>query len=215
MTTDGDRLLRLNLAQVILERLTTAPGGLASMRQLMLDTQRGPSSANLDPDRGGHRHDHIRDADGVFLARIPIDPTGEAAITPDRAAHALGELDDLLDELHAVVLDLAGLHDEWAPRSPKRVSDDDGFARDWCLSCWRIDRTCTPVARRSDGRAYYRGMCKWCGELRAELRLGVGQLPPRSLVEMHLQGKHVSERLLAVHRQPAKRRRKRRGRKAA
>lgn len=197
--SDEDRRLRLNLAATIVARLNREPGGLATMRRLMLDTRRGPSSATLDGSRGGHRHDTIVDAYGVFLAKIPPDPTGEAAIAVDPAEDALHDLDGALERLHAAVLDLAGLHDAWTPLPAPKVSDDDGFARDWCRSCWRIDRTCTPVTRRASGEPYYAGLCRWCGALRGELRMKETTLPPRALVAAHLAGDRTTVRRLKGH----------------
>ncbi|MGE0796551.1 MAG: hypothetical protein AB7O29_14565, partial [Acidimicrobiia bacterium] len=151
-----------------------------------------------------------------FLAQVPSDPTGEAVLSVDGAEHDLAELDGLLEELHAVVLDLADLHDRWTPKPAKKVSDDDGFARDWCRSCWRVGQQCTPVTRRRDGRAYHTGLCRWCGDLRHDLGMKVGALPPRRLVELHLAGQPMTQPMLRLYRVPTvKRRRKGRRRAAA
>jgi hypothetical protein len=64
---------------------------------------------------------------------------------------------------------------------------------DWCTSCWRDNHNDTRVTRRDGGRGapYYAGLCKWCGDFKAEH----GQVPPMALVRAH----HVGRVPKALH----------------
>lgn len=174
MTTDSDRILRLNLAAVALGKLNTEPGGYSTLVKRMREHLSGPASGSLEPGRGSERSD----------------PTGKAGTSGwvGDAERDLREFNDALDRLHAAVLDVARVIDDWTPPERAKVSDGDGFSDLFCRSCWRVDQTCTPVARRADGRPYYTGMCLWCGRLCAELGLKKDVLPPLELVKRHLQG---------------------------
>lgn len=63
-------------------------------------------------------------------------------------------------------------------------------AEGWCVSCWRNDRTCNPIALRASGQPYYRDRCRPCGEWHAEH----GQDPPLSILQKRHQGTRVTQK---------------------
>lgn len=205
-----DRVNQLELAKRVVLDLTS-PKGLAEMRRIMNEWANGPTSANLDG-RGHDRYEDHADADGQFSARVPSDPTGEGALRQDEGQDALEEADRLLADLFTTASQFASLYDEWSPRGARKVKHDDGFTDDWCWSCWRVDKTCTPITRRLNGRPYHVGLCRWCGDTRTALRMRRTQAPPVKLVRMHLEGKPISKKLAALHTVKTK---GRKGRRAA
>lgn len=59
----------------------------------------------------------------------------------------------------------------------------------WCVSCWRNDRTCNPIALRPTGEPYYKDRCRPCGEWQAEY----GQDPPMSILKLRHDGRRVTQ----------------------
>lgn len=214
MTSEMDRANQLELAKRVVLNLTS-PKGLAEMRRLMQETARGPSSANLDA-RGGDRYDVVNiGTPDEFSARVPSDPTGEAALRPDAAQEALALTERLLRDLYVTAVGLSRLYDSWSPLGMRDVDHKDGFTDDWCRSCWRNDRTCTPITKRGNGRPYYVGLCKHCGELRTALGMRRTQMPPLELVMLRHAGQPITKRVVAEWTMAKKTRKRSKGKKAA
>lgn len=190
MTTDLDRIAQVNLADNIIRRLMTVPGGIADMRRVMRETRPGPSSASLEDSRSD-RYETVIMPEGPTRVRVPSnDPTGERAIADDPAGEALAEFDELLHELEMVVRDLANLHDQWSPRGLRRGDDEAGPGEDWCVSCWRDNTHCEPVTlRKVGGSPYYAGRCKWCGDWRASHK---NQDPPLAIIQARHRGERIT-----------------------
>lgn len=209
-----DRVNQLELAKRVVLNLTS-PRGLAEMRRLMTETARGPSSANLDG-MGGDKYDVLHEGtEDEFSARVPSDPTGEAALHPDAAEQAISATEKHLRDLYRTAVALSALYDEWSPSGMGAVDHKDGFSDDWCRSCWRNDKTCTPITKRGNGRPFYVGLCKRCGELRAALGMRRTQMPPLELVMLRHAGQPITKKLVAEWTASKKKQRSRRQRKKA
>lgn len=63
----------------------------------------------------------------------------------------------------------------------------------WCVSCWRNDRKCEPIAKRPTGEPYYKDLCRGCGEWKAEH----GQVPPLAILVLRHNGRRVSTKDVA------------------
>lgn len=61
-------------------------------------------------------------------------------------------------------------------------------AEGWCVSCWRNDKTCNPIALRPNKQPYYKDRCRPCGEWKHEH----GQDPPMSILAMRHAGRRVT-----------------------
>ena len=136
-----------------------------------------------------HEQDHRRcEHDGLACGGTPVqgsDPTGDAALEPDRAAAALAVIDHAVAALSVASTRLAVELTAWSPMAagidrpdPSSVTAPDG----WCTSCWRDDRRHTPVGVRPGGTApYYARLCGWCGRFKAAHKA----LPSVELVRKH------------------------------
>lgn len=127
----------------------------------------------------------------------PSDPTGSAAVTGDRAAENLRllrrEVEQLQLVLHRVVKLTAPYPTEHLEREFVEATPGD----EWCRSCWRDGKHCEPVARRSNGQAWYKGLCRWCGQARKDL----GAEPPLWLIERRHRGERVTAAMMERARQ--------------
>jgi hypothetical protein len=156
-----------------------------------------------------HERDHRRcEHDGLGCGGTPVtavDPTGEAATSPDAAAAAQRTIDRAIVGLAVSAQTLAVELASWAPPSadmqrpdPTSVTAPDG----WCTSCWRDNRTHEPVGVRPGGTApYYAGLCEWCGRFRK----AQGYLPPVELLrKRHSANPRISEADVARYRPPGR-----------
>lgn len=137
-----------------------------------------------------HQRDHVAcEHDGLSCGGTPVtgasDPTGEAAMGPDRAALALALIDRMVPRLATVAAVLANELTAWSPMTggidrtdPSSVTAPDG----WCTSCWRDDRRHTPIGTRPGGTApYYARFCEWCGRYQTVHK----QPPPLKTLREH------------------------------
>lgn len=120
----------------------------------------------------------------------PSDPVGDAAVSGDRAAghhrELLRKLSVAANALEAAAAIMAGYPAQPAQLEEPGVDDEVGTV--WCRACHKDDRYCQPITvRRSTGKPYYTGLCKWCGETSAV----IGADPPTWLVEKHHRGERV------------------------
>lgn len=174
----------------IAETLRTTGELLEAHGALVLDLaqswERGPRSANLEPSVSDRYELANPDRPDAFIARIPSDRTGEAALNPD-------ELDDRRRQLEAAL---------------RRMAKDSVFVRDsiiavvppiphtvdieWCSNHLRV-QLCEP-RHRGD-------LCRWCYDFQSLRK----QPPPPSLLGLrHRYGriteKQVGEALAADNR---------------
>lgn len=63
-------------------------------------------------------------------------------------------------------------------------------AEGWCVSCWRDELTCEPIALRPTGEPYYKDRCRGCGMWKAEH----GQDPPLAILQKRHAGIRVTTR---------------------
>lgn len=154
-----------------------------------------PNPASEDEHEWGHKH-----------AR-PSDPTGEAAfVTEDQAqsrALLVAQVAHLDDAAHRVRKIVKTAVPAARLDTPSKVDESrDEVARaGWCVSCYRVDKRCEPIATTVNKRTgktenVYAEFCGWCGRFVAEWRdiLGVQGLPPIELVRLHhTHGKRVTE----------------------
>lgn len=179
----------------------------------------GPRSPALEPS-GGARYEDCFDpscvecpnpageeAERQHKHAVPSDPTGEAVLRPEEFAGRYRKL----------VAEVAALNDAayWVRRivkeavpaartsTPARVDEsrEELSRAGWCVSCYRVDKRCEPVAtqvskRTGNTETVYSDYCWWCGRFIAEWRdiLGAQGLPPIELVRLHhTHGKRVTE----------------------
>ena len=58
----------------------------------------------------------------------------------------------------------------------------------WCVSCHRNDQTLTPIQVQPSGVPFYRDLCRFCGEWKAEHRA----LPPLPILVLRHAGRRVT-----------------------
>lgn len=61
-------------------------------------------------------------------------------------------------------------------------------AEGWCVSCWRDDQNCTPIALRPSGEPFYKDRCRACGEWKHEH----GQDPPLPILKLRHSGRRIT-----------------------
>ena len=120
----------------------------------------------------------------------PSDPTGSAAIGGDPAARDLRKIQDRLVAGCEMVRQAVAIASKY-PVQPAQLEDaEPSPGEDWCRACWKDDKYCEPITiRRSTGKPYYRGLCRWCGETAKVL----GQDPPTWMVAKRHAGRNISE----------------------
>lgn len=59
----------------------------------------------------------------------------------------------------------------------------------WCVSCWRDDRWCEPIAKRPTGEPFYKDRCRFCGQWKAEH----GQDPPLVILQKRHAGQRITQ----------------------
>lgn len=173
------------------------PGTLSVMRDNMAGQPRSSSGqGDGEPARWCEEHEQGTsrcDADGHVCEGVvstgPSDPVGEAAMAPDRAQR---DHDDLIRRLevafrtmHEAVSIAASYPTQAAPLEDAEPSPGD----EWCRCCWKDGKYCEPVTvRRATGQPYYRGLCRWCGDMAKQLR----QEPPTWMVAKRHRGERIS-----------------------
>ena len=135
------------------------------------------------------------------LGRDISDPTGNAAVIPDRAKRDLAALFSRLDHLVSTSHVLLGLAAGYPTDTVEReqLGPDDEIGTVWCRSCWKDNKTCEPIALRKEGKPYYAGLCRWCGRTRA--LIGGNRLdpsdqrgdPPTWMVAKHHSGERITQ----------------------
>lgn len=117
----------------------------------------------------------------------------------DRAASRYhDELRQLVKQLTADLNRLERIHGIVCPPQTRRLNSRDLQASQvategWCVSCWRDDKNCTPIALRpasgdAIARPYYKDRCRFCGAWKNEH----GQDPPLPLLQKHHAGRHIT-----------------------
>lgn len=123
------------------------------------------------------------------------DPTGHLATggaAADPARQALVQLEQALSQAAAALLVAQGIVRGWRPPNGAwrdSLTDQAGAALangndPWCQSCLRAGRFVPP--RTAGSR-----LCRWCGDLARSLELDV---PPLPLVELHAEGRRITDR---------------------
>jgi hypothetical protein len=157
----------------------------------------GPRSPNLNPSAGGQRHDGPADPDDT--RPLTSDPTGEMVLKVDKVGMLHGELLAGLTFLHDAapqvirVVRLACPDHAAFTLAANEMTATQISAAGWCTSCWRVNGHHTPITTRRNGTRRYRDSCNWCGEW-ADAH--DGRQPPLRLLELHLQGKRITKRLV-------------------
>lgn len=195
---------------------------LPAIMHLIRDAMAGHPQAAHAGERGSPRawcwaHERTVDmclADGSLctgeIVAAHSDPTGTAAVSGDRAAADLADLRRLV-EMHCRLMDqLHAIATRYPAQAQTRADVEAQPGEDWCRSCWRDRKYHEPVGRKATGVPYYRGLCRWCGQLARDL--GV-VLPPLELVERKHRGERITEGMVAEAKAAAKAKRK--GRKRA
>ena len=97
----------------------------------------------------------------------PSDVVGESAIRRDHAAEhrraLVRRVESARRELAEVVAIMA-----MYPAAPLRDDEEDPTpGEDLCRSCWKDNQYPQLIQTRpSNGKPYYRGLCRWCGQMR-------------------------------------------------
>jgi hypothetical protein len=180
-------------ARQIAERL---PAILHVMRDYMAGQPQGSRLGGDGPAPWCWAHERTTvecDREGLLcdgeLVAGPGDPTGNAAVTGDRASGDYRRLRREAELLQVQLGRLVKLTAAYPVEHLEREFVEPSPGEEWCRSCWRDDRYCEPIARKANGKAYYAGLCKWCGSFRSEHDVN----PPVEL----LQARHRGERITA------------------
>jgi hypothetical protein len=122
------------------------------------------------------------------------DPTGEAALIPDRAHQDGRRYERSLARAITALLEADRIRASYTARA-----DTKGVAnpQDWCRNCYDAG-FCSPRAK--NGSVH----CGWCRDVEQAYRF----LPPPEIVVLHHDGKRVDKELVAIaaRRKKAKRR---------
>lgn len=136
------------------------------------------------------------------------DPTYRAAVTPNQARALRRRVAKRVLQIESAVNDLVTIHEALKPKTKDqlealRSARDDELKDDsdgWCKSCRRI-KVESVVTLAPDGEPYYVGMCRSCGQLRAQIKadypieMRMRQFPPKQLVLW----KHLGRRIYDSH----------------
>jgi hypothetical protein len=121
------------------------------------------------------------------------DPTGTAAVAFDPAASDMATVRKRLDGIVRQAVELAALLAAYPTdvQVREQLGPDDEIGTVWCRCCWKDDKYCEPITTRSSGpkagSPYYVGLCRWCGQMKAEL----GFEPPTWMVAMRHRGERI------------------------
>jgi hypothetical protein len=115
------------------------------------------------------------------------DPVGDAAAAAadgvDAASATWRRLEKRSEACEVGMREVRGIVADLAYRPEVKQQADPGPGDVWCRSCWRDGKYQEGIAARYEGL----GLCRWCGDRRAELRDRgiplVGDLPPVALVK--------------------------------
>lgn len=122
----------------------------------------------------------------------PPDPTGNAAVSGDRAAGDLRRLRREVEQLQLLLGRVVKIAGAYPVEHLEREFVEATPGEDWCRSCWRDNKYCEPVSRRTNGQARYKGLCRWCGQALKDL----GALPPVWLVERRHRGERITAAMM-------------------
>jgi hypothetical protein len=196
---EGDQELVLQLADEIEQARQLSlklPAVLHVMRDGMSGQPQAPRRGSGDgPSAWCWTHERTTvecDREGLLctgeLLAGPSDPTGNAAVGGDRAA---GDYRRLRREVEQLQVLLSRMVKTTAPYAVEHLTSEilvPTAGDDWCRSCWKDNKYCEPVSRRPNGSAWYKGLCRWCGQASKEL----GGEPPTWLVERRHRGDRVT-----------------------
>ena len=133
------------------------------------------------------------------------DPAGNAAVSGDRAAADLRDVRRLV-ELHCRIVDQLHAVASRYPAHPEPRTDIEATpGEDWCRSCWRDGKYHEPIGQRANGQPYYRGLCRWCGQLAKTIGAA---LPPLDLVERKHRGERITDGMVEAAKTDTKRKAK-------
>ena len=173
---------------------------LPAALNLMRDCQSGHPRASLGG-RGGEPvawcWDHertVNECDGRGLTCAgellagPADPTGGAAVTGDRAARDIRDVERRADKIAGLVHELGQVLAAY----PVQPAEIEGVrptpGEEHCRLCWESseprDRVVKLIEVRPNGKPFYKGLCRRCGRWRGLL----GGDPPAWFVRRYLNG---------------------------
>lgn len=121
-----------------------------------------------------------------------VDPTGETAMHPDPAAHALNRLDKALATAHAAMTTLNVIITAHRPHAPstEHLAALNGQGDPGCQSCARTGRWSPPHVEHSTCKGNLptpMRLCTWCHHW----TITVGHLPTRKQLEAHHNGRKI------------------------
>lgn len=128
------------------------------------------------------------------------DPTGEAAVTTDRARHDRAQIEHHLGIAWHAVDVIQGILARYPEGKMPKAPATDGVPAGACQSCWRDHHHFEPTATGT-----YRRWCRWCGDFLADY----GEMPPTAILERRHRGQRISTREIdeALQAKPRRRRR--------
>lgn len=167
--TRTDPIRLLNEVHAEMAWYLTIPHSVVNLRAAMLDQHPAhPKAQNLD----GERH-------GSGISR----PTERAALTPDRSAADLRQLQADLEYLDRMVTRWRN----WrgyvtkAKRPGVQEAGEGPCPAGMCRTCWSYGKP----EERSER---YKNACRWCGDEAAK----IGQRPPEAVWRLNQQGRRVT-----------------------
>lgn len=154
--------------------------------------------------QGGVTWERVTDWETATDPRLhvpePRDEEGEARVRQGRsdvdeedrkgdaaAARYRSELTSLAGRVYADLARIETIITVCNPDQPERLANRDLLAAQvaaegWCPSCWRDDQHLQEIElRKSTGKPYYRGLCRWCGGWKGD----TGSIPPVWIVKKH------------------------------
>lgn len=181
--------------------------------------EQGPRSAPTEPS-GSWRYEDCTDPSCVECPNpegsteerlhkhpLPSDPTGEAVLVFEAQAafhaHLVEHANQLDEHAHHVRRIIKSAVPAARTATPVKVDEsrEEVSRAGWCVSCYRLDKRCEPIATQVNKRTgktetVYADFCWWCGRFVAEWKdiLGAQGVPPIELVRLHhTHGKRVTE----------------------
>jgi hypothetical protein len=189
---DSERRKALNRVKAVVNEFD--PYGTASGMLLALEGR--PQAQRLETDRTSG-HATVADDEGIPMPAVS-DPTGEAAIHPDRAASDLRKMNDLLLRMRRDADELSVLQATYrvdGPTADRLRSEADRAKvdnKERCESCARVNHW-SPVHRRSTVKGNLPRPMPLCRSCYHDV-LATGKLPSLSDVRARAEGRKLWRR---------------------
>jgi len=162
---------------------------LPAVLHLMRDHQAGqPRAQSLTPSTAGG--DWVDD--DVERPTGHHDPTGDAAVRPDRAVSDQRQLHRHVEAAISHIDAAIAVANGYPTQAVEPADVEPTPGSELCKSCWKDRKYCQPVTLRPDGVPYHSGLCRWCGEARKS----IGADPPTWMLERRHRGERITTTMI-------------------